>query len=289
MHITTAGGDTIAATCYPAAAPRGVVLLHPATAVAQGYYEPFARYLAGLGLSVLTYDYRGIGASRTGSLRACKVSMSDWIDEDVAAVTRWAGEAFPGLPLLAVGHSVGGHAIALSAESASLRAAVLVASHVAATRRIRSARERWRVWFAMRVLGPLLCALLGYMPGRPIGMGEDLPAPVMRQWSRWTSLPRYFLDDPSMQAEARMARRRLPLLVLGFEDDPWADPDAVGLLVARLVSARVERRTIAPLDAGVPAIGHMGFFRKRCSALLWPQVGDWLLAQCALAQTEAPR
>jgi predicted alpha/beta hydrolase len=118
------------------------------------------------------------------------------------------------------------------------------------------------------------------MPGRRSGLGEDLPASVMRQWSRWTTLPRYFLDDPAMQAEARMARRRLPLLVLGFTDDPWANPDAVGMLVAPLVNARLERRTIAPGDAGVPAIGHMGFFRKRCAALLWPQVGGWLLAQC---------
>jgi predicted alpha/beta hydrolase len=100
VSISTADGGTIAALLFPAQAPRALVLLHPATAVTQGYYEAFARWLAGLGLSVLTY-------------------------------------------------------------------------------------------------------------------------------------------------------------------------------------ARLERRQIAPRDAGVPAIGHMGFFRKRCAALLWPQVGDWLLAQVA--------
>jgi predicted alpha/beta hydrolase len=292
IFITTPDGGRIAARLYAAATPRATVLLHPATAVTQGYYEQFARWLAGLGMNVLTYDYRGIGASRqAGGLRGCRVTMSSWMIDDVGAVTRWAAERFAGLPLLAVGHSLGGHAIALSNETICLRAAVMVASHAGTSRLIRGARERLRVRFVMRVLAPLLCALFGYMPGSRIGLGEDLPASVMRQWSRWTSLPRYFFDDPWMNAEARMARQRLPLLVLGFEDDPWANQDAIGMLVAPLRNAPVERRQIAARDAGVPAIGHMGFFRKRCEAVLWPQVGDWLLAQAlrhtAPATTEA--
>jgi len=281
VSITTADGGSIAARLFPAAEARALVLLHPATAVTQGYYEHFARWLAGLGLHVLTYDYRGTGASRGASLHACTVTMADWMNEDVGAVTRWAAERFPALPLLAVGHSVGGHAIALSEDSERLRAAVLVASHAGTSRLIQGRRERLRVRFVMRVLTPLLCALFGYMPGRRIGLGEDLPASVMRQWSRWTSRPRYFFDDPTMHAERRMRRQRLPLLVLGFDDDPWANPDAIGMLVAPLANARVERRQIAPKDAGVPVIGHMGFFRKRCAAVLWPQIGDWLLERAA--------
>ena len=279
IDISTAGGERIAARLYPAPTPRALVLLHPATAVTQGYYEAFARWLAGLGLSVLTYDYRGTGASRPADLRTCTVTMADWMEQDVGAVTRWAAERYPALPLLAVGHSVGGHAIALSDETVRLRAAVLVASHAGATRLVRGLGERLRVRLVMRVLGPLLCALCGYMPGRRIGLGEDLPASVMRQWSRWTSLPRYFFDDPAMYAGRRMRAQRLPLLVLGFDDDPWANPEAIAMLVAPLVNAGVERRQVAPVDAGVPAIGHMGFFRKRCATLLWPQVGDWLLEQ----------
>jgi len=125
------------------------------------------------------------------------------------------------------------------------------------------------------------------MPGRKLGLGEDLPRGVMLQWSRWTTLPRYFFDDPAMDAAGRMARVRIPLLVLGFDDDPWANPGAMSLLIEPLVNARIERRQIAPRDAGMPAIGHMGFFRKHAAERLWPQVGSWLLEQLGPADVQA--
>jgi predicted alpha/beta hydrolase len=282
IPVPDTGTDTISATLWQALEPRAVVLLHPATAVTQRYYEAFARHLHGLGFHVLTYDYRGTGRSRPADLRQCTVTMADWMEDDNAAVTRWAAARFPGLPLLAVGHSVGGPAIALSSATSLLSAAVLVASHAGVTRTVRGAVERARVWCVMRLLAPVLCAVAGYMPGRRIGLGEDLPRNVMRQWSHWTTLPGYFLDDPAMDARGRMARVRLPLLVLGFDDDPWANPRAIDILVQPFVHARMERRRIAPRDAGLPAIGHMGFFRKQCADRVWPHVTDWLLAHCAV-------
>lgn len=258
---------------------RAVVLLHPGTGVPQRYYEPFACYLWQLGLNVVTYDYRGTGRSRPASLRGFTISMSDWMDDDVSAVTRWAAARFPALPMLAVGHSLGGHALALSADTNSLRAAVLVASHAGVTATISSGAERTKVWIIMRVLAPLLCRVLGYMPGRRLGLGEDLPRDVMLQWSRWTTLPRYFFDDPAMDAARRMSQVRIPLLVLGFDDDPWANPDAISMLIAPLVNANIERHQISPRHAGMQAIGHMGFFRKRSAERLWPRIGSWLLEQ----------
>jgi predicted alpha/beta hydrolase len=279
------GHDSLEASCWAVPGAIATVVLHPATAVTQAYYEAFAAWLAGRGFNVLTYDYRGTGRSRPGSLRGLEVTMLEWMNDDVGAVTRWAVARFPGLPLLAVGHSVGGHAIGLSPETAHLRAAVLVASHASASRTVRGFVERLRVRFVLRVLAPLLCALCGYMPGSRLGLGEDLPRGVMLQWARWTALPRYFFDDPAMDAARRMARVDLPLLVLGFDDDPWANPAAMDILVSHFVNARVERRQVGPREAKVPAIGHMGFFRRRCEAVLWTQVADWLHAQAKLHAT----
>ncbi|TWI69315.1 putative alpha/beta hydrolase [Pseudoduganella lurida] len=279
FHITLSANGKIEGSLWATNGARAVVLLHPGTAVTQRYYEPFARYLVELGLNVVTYDYRGTGRSRPANLRGLTVSMSDWMDDDVGAVTRWAAARFPALPMLAVGHSLGGHALALSEDTNSLRAAVLVASHAGVTASIRGVAERIKVWIIMRVLAPLLCAVLGYMPGRKLGLGEDLPRDVMLQWSHWTTLPRYFFDDPAMDAERRMARVQIPLLVLGFNDDPWANPDAISMLIAPLTNAKIERHQIAPRDANMQVIEHMGFFRKRSAERLWPQIGSWLLDQ----------
>ncbi|WP_414650280.1 alpha/beta fold hydrolase [Duganella sp.] len=280
LNIPAVDGTAIGASLWTAGQARAVVLLHPATAVSQTFYQAFATYLCGRGLHVLTYDYRGIGRSRPRDLRDTKVSMADWMEDDVGAVTRWAAARFPGLPLLAVGHSVGGHAILLASSTSALRAGVLIAAHAGVTRTIRGAAERLRIWCVLRVLGPLLCRALGYMPCRRLGLGEDLPAGVMRQWGRWTSLPHYFYDDPALDAARRAARVDMPLLVLGMEDDPWANPTAIALLLAPAVNAAVERRQIVPREVGVAAIGHMGFFRKRHADILWPGVGDWLLGHC---------
>ncbi|SEO28982.1 Predicted alpha/beta hydrolase [Duganella sp. CF517] len=278
ISITVPAAGTISATYWPAREPRALVLLHPATGVPQGYYQSFARYLTDAGLSVLTYDYRGIGRSRPFSLRDYDVRMSDWIDHDVPAVTAWARERFPQLPLLAIGHSVGGHAIALSPSSGGLRAAVMVASHAGASHTIKGWAERLRVRFIMRVLAPVLVALKGYMPNKRLGFGEDLPGAAMTQWRRWTTLPRYFFDDPAMAADARMAQLRIPLLVVSFDDDPWANASAVQMLISPLKNAQLEHWHLNPRDVGLTSVGHMGFFKKRSEQQLWGRVANWLLA-----------
>jgi len=289
VTIDMAGAQPIGGRLWTAATPVAVVLIHPGTAIDQRYYEPFARYLTDLGCHAITYDYRGTGSSRPASLRGFDVTMADWIEHDPAAVTRWAAARFAGLPLFAVGHSLGGHAVALSTATASLRGAVLVASHAGATAGISGAAERLRIWLLMRVVAPVLCAVCGYMPLSKLGLGEDLPAGVMRQWSRWTALRRYFFDDPAVDAATRMQRVAIPLLVLSFDDDPWANRAAVDALIAPLVNASIERRHIKPRQAGLPSIGHMGFFRRRSAAALWSQIGLWLHQQLATAGVDGQR
>lgn len=233
IQFYAADGYALHGTLWsPDTVPRALVLIHPATAVPERLYAGFARYLTERGFAALTYNYRGIDASRPARMARLRTRMRDWVDLDVEAATAWGRQAFADLPLLAVGHSVGGHAIGLSAGSRHLRAAVMVASHAGSTRLIAQAAERLKVRLILRVLGPLMSALLGYVPGKRLGLGEDLPAGVFREWSSWTTLPRYFFDDPTLGAAERFARQRLPILALGFDDDPWANPVAIDLLVS---------------------------------------------------------
>ena len=264
---------------YPESLPaRGVVLIHPATAVPERLYFAFAQYVAQRGLIAVTYSYRGIDGSRPSRLRGFRASMRDWADLDVEGVTRWAFKCYPSLPIYAVGHSFGGHAIGLCESSNRLVAAVQIASHAGAMRVVGNRRERLRVTLMMHWLAPILVRLAGYMPGSKLGIGEDLPAGVLREWSKWTRLPNYFFDDPTLDAEARFARVRTPILSMGFDDDLWATSMGLDILVSRLRNAPVTRRAISAKRSDAGSIGHMGYFRQRSGAFLWPVTVDWLLS-----------
>jgi predicted alpha/beta hydrolase len=73
----------------PASSNGRVVLINPATGIKQTFYFNYAEYLSELGYDVITYDFRGIGKSKTGSLRGFKASMVDWVAKDFSAVTQY--------------------------------------------------------------------------------------------------------------------------------------------------------------------------------------------------------
>ena len=259
-------------------AVKAVVQINPATAVTERMYFPFAQFLAANGFTVITYNYRGVGRNGPHP-KDVKAGFTSWADNDVEAVTEWVAEHYPGLAHMAIGHSFGGHAIGLCASSRRLSAAVTVCSQAGCLRFITPAMERLKVSLLLKVIGPLSAKLLGYVPGRRLGLGEDIPANVMLEWSRWTSLRNYFFDDPSVNAAARFSRPSLPILALGFNDDPWAPAQAIDLMMGHLTGCTVERRQLGPEDSDGASIGHLGFFRHRHADTLWPVVLTWLKTQ----------
>src|SRR5699024_10878030 len=64
VRVPVAAAGQIAGTLWlPDGAISGAVTIHPATAVRERLYAGFATYLTEHGFAVLTYDYRGTGAS----------------------------------------------------------------------------------------------------------------------------------------------------------------------------------------------------------------------------------
>jgi predicted alpha/beta hydrolase len=86
-RLTAADGRRLAARWFePAGQPaRAVAVVNAATGVPQRFYRHFALWLAARGYAVLTYDYRGIGESRQGPLRAETARMRDWALLDMPA------------------------------------------------------------------------------------------------------------------------------------------------------------------------------------------------------------
>ncbi len=278
LTIPAQDGYPLAATLHlPRGAPVGLVLVSAATGAPARYYAAFASDLAEHGLAALTYDYRGVGASRPPTLRGFGARMRDWIDLDAEGVVSWAHTTHPGLPLLAVGHSLGGHAIGLCHGSQHLAGGAMVSSAVAWIGYVQGAPERLRVRALLRVLGPALIRAVGYAPKRWVGLGADVPGPAFLEWAHWIGLRHYFFDDASMDAAARFARVRAPLLLIGADDDPWTPAPSIDLLAAYFTGARQERWQIDPANTTTGRIGHAGFFRKEHKDTLWPRLTTWLL------------
>lgn len=277
-------GYRLAGTLYlPRGPKRHAVLINSATAVPRSFYKGFASYLARQGCAVLTYDYRGIGgsrqrsaldAARPRSLAGFEATMTDWAARDVTAAVAWLRERYSNLPLRYVGHSFGGQALGLLPNNTEVARALLVSAQ-AAYWKLMAVPERYRVYLFMSLIGVPMTRLLGYLPGR-LMLGQDLPKGVFLEWTRWVMNERYLLGDPTLSALSNFAQYKAPLRALCFTDDAWAPRPAVELLCSGFTSTAPEIVSIAPADANVAKIGHMGFFRREHRDTLWSAAADWL-------------
>jgi predicted alpha/beta hydrolase len=286
--ITFLAGDgyLLGATLFlPRCAKRHAVLINSATAVPRKIYRGFAGYLARRGCVVLTYDYRGTGASRqksmTGfnqpkSLVGFNASMADWAALDVTAAVTWMRERYHHLPLGYVGHSFGGQALGLLPNNTEVSRALLIAAQ-AGYWKLMTPPERYRVYVMLNIVGAPLTRYLGYAPGR-MGLGEDLPKGVFLQWVDWVMSPHYLFDDRTLSGLKNFPRFTGALRALCLSDDPWATRPAVELLCAGFTSITPEIVDVTPADAGVGRIGHLGFFRPEHRDTLWRGAAEWLQA-----------
>lgn len=269
-------GYRLAATVFEPSAPlRATVLIASATAVPRGYYAKFARYLASQGFQAVTFDYRGIGDSRPKEgLRGFKARMRDWAALDLVAAVDFAAGLAPGKPLLYVGHSFGGQALGQLPNNHRVSRALFAASQIGYWK-LFPAPEKYRVWFMLRILGPALYTIFGYVPGK-FGMGEDLPRGVFKEWAGWCMRPRYIYDDETLEARKYFQNYTGPLRAIGLSDDDWAPPATVAGLIAGYTGTTPEHITVTPESIGQKKIGHFGFFRESSREPLWREAAEWL-------------
>lgn len=250
-----------------------LVLVSSATAVPQDFYAAFAAALVEAGArAVLTYDYRATGRSPRPDGWRGRINYKDWALLDFPAALAALEAVAPGRAVVGVGQSYGGHALGLSGAADRFARYAMVASMTAWFGFL----DDRRAWARMNLVGVPASLLYRDTP-RWLGVGAPIPGSCFRDWARWCRMRNYFFDDPRLPETARFEDVRLPILAIGLTDDRWATRRGVADFIARHPNARVEERWIAPQEAGGAAIGHLGFFRPRFAATLWPPLIDWLL------------
>lgn len=248
------------------------VLVNPAVGVKQQFYSSFAAYLAERGFVVLTYDYRGIGASRREPLKGMTTRIRDWARLDAAAALDQLEQAAPGARLLAVCHSFGGNGLGIVPGIERYRAALFVGVQSGYWRHWRGV-GRAGMWLLTHALLPALSRSLGYFPSRLFGQGEDLPAGVAIEWASWCRDPRYAAGAVDDEGYARFSAR---IRSYWIADDRYAPRRATEALLELFPAATKELRPVEPSQHGGGRIGHFGFFRERFRDTLWREAADWL-------------
>ena len=211
----------------------------PGLAEHSGRYERTGAILAATGLEVASFDLEGFGAS--GGRRAYVGSWDTWLD-DVADRLSALRAAVGALPVVLMGHSMGGLVSLTYAESDRPQPDLLVLSApwIADTLpewRRRLARVLGRVAPTFSIANPFDGASLSRDPQVGIDYAADPLA-----WHRITmGLGRMVIVTQS-RAVAEVGRVRVPLLVIHGGDDPLV-PVASSELFSRLPDVQ---RTVYP-------------------------------------------
>jgi predicted alpha/beta hydrolase len=251
----------------PSGRARGAVLIAPAMGVPQSFYAPFATWLAEHGWVAVTFDYRGSGRSRRGSLRDVDADIVTWAEQDTAAVLRALEARAPGLPITWIGHSLGGQIIPFVRERGSVAKIITIATGSGYWRQ-NAAPLRRKVWLFWFVAVPLATPLFGYFPGKRLGMVGDLPRGVVRQWKKWCMQPDYAAGDGA-DTRALYASVTTPITAISFTDDEMMSDASIASIHALYTAAPRTMRRCAPSDVGLARVGHFGFFRAEMRAPLW--------------------
>ncbi|KAL9647188.1 hypothetical protein ABK040_004902 [Willaertia magna] len=273
------------------------VIISGATGVVQQYYSSFAEYLISKNndekIFVVTYDYRGIGQSKPKSLKDLNCNITDWGTKDFLGVIDFVNNFHKTnyensqLEIIVIGHSVGGHILAMVPEEISKQIKrIVLFSCVNAyfgyfTHYLRSWSDFSTFCAQLTFFNslPLLTALYGYFPAKKVfGSMEDLPKGVAKQWNYFCNHPEYLVDERG-QLILPKGLENTDILSLAFEDDTFTNKNSIDKMNEKFMTRSKSFNCVIVPRFDKVVIGHVGFFKKnvRDRTTLWKDVKDYIL------------
>ena len=289
----------------PAGEPKVIVALSHAMLVDrrtldQPPGEGLLSQLLSAGAAVLWLDQRGHGRSSPLPRQGAAWDYDDLVD-DAGVVAAYLAERFPGLPRVAIGHSLFGHvALAWQAlvsagggplppRSGGERlygydGLVLLAANVWLPQ-LETQRMRWWV---KRGFFPLLVAAAwrrGYLPAREYRVGTaDEPLPYMRQIGSWLRQADWTAQNGHSYL-ADLSAVRVPILSVASAGDHLLSVPACQLRLACLTRGPVTHITVRRQHGYACEPDHMGLVLDERLQPLWRQIAHW---SCEVPRSPSP-
>lgn len=266
---------SLTGTLYRPKYLKGAIMIAPATGIKRRFYHSFANFLAQNGYGVITFDNRGIGDSRKGSINGVHASLVNWGKLDMTAVLENLKQQFQNTSYHLIGHSAGGQLVGLMKNSNELRSMFNYGSSSGSLKNIKYPFKLTSLFF-INFFIPISNFIFGQTNSHWLKMGEPLPRLVASQWRKWCNGKGYVENDFGKSIlNHNYNKLTLPSLWTHAIDDDIANIENVKDMVRVYPQSNSKIITLNPEEFGYNEIGHMMFFSSKKKEL-WKLSLEWL-------------
>ena len=254
----------LAAQFYPANnhSKQYPVLICPATGITKVFYHAFAEWLNQQGYAVLSFDFRGIGESLHGAIKDSTASIADWGMLDIPAAIDTLLARTQAEKVIIIGHSAGGQLLGITPNYQKVAKVLAIAGSTGHVKDLKG-KTKLLAPVMFNVVFPLSSLVKGYGATQFIGMGENLPKRVAKQWAEFCSKPGYVTNTIGKTIfEDYHANIQCPITALAATDDEIATRANVKDLLRLYPNAPTKFIELNPQQLGYKQIGHMLMFKK---------------------------
>ena len=279
LEISCKDGYSLSGRFYPkqnSSKNNHPVLICPATGITQHFYQAFAEWLATQGYDVLSFDFRGIGRSLHGPVSKSEASIVNWGQLDIPAAIDTLLCKTQAEQVILLGHSAGGQLLGIVPNYQKVAKVIAVSGSTGHVKGLKG-KTKLLAPVMFNVIFPLARITKGYGPTQAIGMGENLPKDVAKQWAQFCSKPGYVMNAMGKTVfEDYHAEIDCPITVLWSSDDEIATAANVKDLLRLYPNADTQMIELKPKSYNHKTIGHMLMFKKSHQNL-WPVIEQQLV------------
>ena len=262
--------ETLSATLFDNNSSETVLIIASATGVKQEYYIKFAEFAESNGITVITFDYNGIGHSLKKPIKELKTNAADWGRNDLESIIQYVINNYPKSKKVIIGHSIGGQLIGLAKSSNILDKIVLVAAQSGYWKYWKGI-ERIKMWLNWYFLFPVITLIFGYLKSEKISGMENLPKNVADQWRNWGKKRDYIFSDMSIN-ETFYETIKTNITAYSIDDDDFAPKEAVQWMTEKYKNAKRKSIHLNPTDFQTNKIGHFGIFKDHFKNTIWTHI-----------------